>query len=487
MVELSFYFRPLSIIQFIEGANYHQLPSHLEICTDSRILKSGQSFIGISGEKFEADQFLLEAAQKSSLLIAQDSKQARSIIETIKEQYPEVSILIVKNTVLYLQELAQLHSAHWQDTCGGILIGIAGSNGKTTTKEMLSHIMKSLWEDTVVFTKKNNNNHLGVPLTLLEIDTRTTKFAVVEYGSNHPGEMELLCRVAVPDIGLTTNIGHTHMEFFPTLADVCKEEASFYRFQSLQKKEKHSMNFFLRNDDDLELKKLSKHSWVKTFSRDAKNVELVDFYYRIKNNQLFVHTKGKEKLFEIENPWILGEHNFINLANACVMAYLCLPPAEVSVEFISSLEKAASQFRPTNNRSQWLESKFGNKIFLDAYNANPSSMEAALLAFKTFCLQHGDEELKQSLIILADMRELGPQEDQYHEELGQLVRTMGWINVVYVGSMQKKFQKGLDRECLVFDTTLEAKIYWPKWTKEHSFIFLKGSRALQLESLVDLG
>lgn len=483
MIDPLFLLRPLSILNLYnaEGGIQFDFPSEMsrpfKISTDSRTHQQGEVYVSLKGEKFDGDDFVLSVAPQAPLVVIEESKRTRDLISEIQKQKLNTYVLVVQSTLRYLQELSQLHALHWQTQCGGVLIGIAGSNGKTTTKEMLLHVAKTIHGGAgeVIGTQKNNNNHLGVPLTLLQIDHRTTKYAIVEYGSNHPGELPFLCRVAQPQWGITTNIGHTHMEFFKDLPAVMREEASFY-FNHIPG------NHFLLNLDDEELSKLKVEQWCKTFSSDKAKRKQVDYFYDIADKSVTIRSRAKD--LSIENPWVLGHHNFTNLANACVLARECGLGSD------QQIAQAAATFRPTTNRSQWLESKFGCKIFLDAYNANPSSMTAALSAFKQHCQTHGDEKLEHSLVILADMRELGPQERDYHIELGQLVRDMGWKHVVYVGEQLSAFQAGFgDKKTLTggFAQTHEARIYWPKWVKEHSFIFLKGSRLLQLESLVDLG
>jgi len=495
MIELGLFFRPLSILKIHEG-NFAPLkkkiiPQFFKVSTDSRTIAQGQVFISIKGEKFDGDDFLTEVASKCSLLIVQKNEKTDvAILELVKE-FPGLCIIQVANTILYLQELASIHTAIWQNDYQGVLVGIAGSNGKTTTKEMTAHIVKHFLDHEMVSTLKNNNNHIGMPLTLLSIDPRVTKVAIVEYGSNHPGEMEVLCRVALPQIAITTNIGFTHMEFFQNLQEVTHEEAALYRHYAMST-HKHR-RFFLLNKDDRELGILPKYPWMIQFSIAESSKSEVDYYYEIQAGHLKVFqssdsdSDSNAPIFKVDNPFILGEHNFINLGNALVIAQMIQDEFSIHLGARDDLETAAGLFRPTANRSQWLDSKFGNKIFLDAYNANPSSMKVALKAFKDFCEQRGDSNLMECIVILADMKELGESEQQHHQELGTLVLNLGFHNVVYIGSMSDEFQKGLGRPCEHYLDSRSAKIFWPKWVKEHPYIFLKGSRSLQLESLVDLG
>ena len=487
MIELGLFFRPLSILEVIEGdlassiLDLKQETKYLPICTDSRVAKEGDAFVSLKGETFDADDFLKDVAPKVSLIVLEKSKKSEKLVEELRADFPALTILVVSSTIKYLQELASIHTSQWRKHHRGVLVGIAGSNGKTTTKEMLTHIVKNFYPEQTVSTLKNNNNHLGMPLTLLSIDARVTRVAIVEYGSNHPGEMDVLCRVALPDIAITTNIGHTHMEFFSDLKAVMHEEGAFYRHFALSQGETSSAkSIFLWNRDDEQLKNLPKYSWMKSFSAETGPS---DFHYQIEGNKLVI----PELIQAVENHFVLGRHNFINLGNALVITQMLeelfgLPMGSAEERMVT-----AGLFRPTPNRSQWLDSKFGNKIFLDAYNANPSSMKAALEAFRDFCINRGDEKLSEGLVILADMKELGESEIQHHRELGELVKTLGFQHVAYVGAMSDHFEKGLGRTCEQFLDARAAKIYWPKWIKEHPVIFLKGSRSLQLESLVDLG
>lgn len=442
-----------------------------DISTDTRSYEQGQAFIAIKGEKYDAFQFLAPLLSKIPLVVFESSPENMNLVKTWAKEYEKTCFIAVKNSVSYLQLLASVHVKHWHaQTSVHHLIAISGSNGKTTTKEMLYHLLKNVLKNDVIATKKNNNNHIGVPLTLLDIHPYKTKAAVVEFGSNHPGEMNVLCNLAHPNVGITTNIGHTHMEFFNELTDVFKEEGLIYHAIM---KETSQKGLFLINDDDEFLKTFQDTPGSKRFSTSHKNTHL---HYELGHDFANITFQNFER-YTVKNIYITGNHNFLNLANAFVIATTLFP--EHTNEFL----QAATTFQPTSNRSEWIT--FAEReIFLDAYNANPSSMKAALLGFLDLAKSQ-NISFSGVLVVVGEMKELGTRAPQYHGEFAHWLKNLNLPHIFYIGDFRSEIQK----ECphiRCFSKVEDAKDEFLQMLKNSKKCFIKASRSLQLERLVGI-
>jgi UDP-N-acetylmuramoyl-tripeptide--D-alanyl-D-alanine ligase len=428
----------------------------LVINTDSRSLSSDEAFLAISGDKFNAVDFVDQAVKaKSKIVIYTKNDKNDKIIEEFRDQ---ITFIETTDSILFLQEITRILSDRFQDN-GGKLIAISGSNGKTTTKEMLFHLLAGVEEETIC-TQKNNNNHIGVPLTLLQITDRT-KFAIVELGSNHPGEIETLCRIVNPKYGVTTNIGDTHLEFFENRENVFKEEGYLHEAVNTCGK---TGNIFFKNEDDEYLSRLSSSNDF-SFGFNGKESK-----FNIDKEKVIVQNSMNEYAFS--NRYITGQHNFYNLCVAFIVAQK-LDPAH-SEKFVALCDS----FKPTTNRSEWV--KINNtEIFLDAYNANPSSMRAAINGFL-------DKASSPYTLIIGDMNELGRDALYYHEQLGEELSSMKLENLIFVG----KHAEDLAAKCKkskTFADAIELKKYFKSTVLTSSkYVFIKGSRSLQLESILDI-
>jgi UDP-N-acetylmuramoyl-tripeptide--D-alanyl-D-alanine ligase len=444
------------------------------LSTDNRSNQKFNVFLCLKGERFDAFDLVESFIPQCEIIIFQFSLENEKKAQKLSLLYPLVSLIMVADTVLALQALASEHVKHWYELSPkNKLIAISGSNGKTTTKEMLAHILSTVYPEEIISTLKNNNNHIGVPLTLLSINPLKTKYAVVEFGSNHPGEMKVLCDLAYPNMGITTNIGHTHMEFFPTVQDVFVEEAQiFYAIMQVT----HGRGIFLINADDEYLNNLEYFPNCATFSiSKEKNADL---YYEF-NGTNTVKVNGENGVQTLSNNHIMGKHNFINLANAYVLAESLAP------ENAGAFASAAESFTPTFNRSHWYMHEGKSKIFLDAYNANPSSMKAALLGFKEYC-QAATISLHKALLVLGDMKELGASESDYHKELGQFVQELGFTRLIYVGEFEKEVATFYKGSMHSFKHVGEAQSFVRDALKSATVTLFKASRSLQLERLLDI-
>lgn len=432
---------------------------------DTREYQNGEVFIAIPGQRVNPLNLIKDLLTRGCQYICyQKCEENDSIVKNYQGEFPAVNFIAVKDSIAFIQELAHLHIKEWLEDKSHTLFAISGSNGKTTHKEMLSHIMEEILPGRVVSTQKNNNNHLGVPLTLLNV-SEETQFVVLELGSNHPGEIKFLCDIALPNAGITTNIGATHLEFFGTEREVFLEEGYLYY---AVKENTDGKGFFLINQNDKFLKELADTAGSRRFSsNDDGQVKMTFFPNGAKLGDVEVH-----------NELITGQHNKSNLVTCAYIAVNFFP------QFREHIIKAASSFSPTPNRSQWIEVG-GAKVFLDAYNANPSSMKAALQGFKEQLLQDG-QSLDQSCVVLGDMNELGDRANVYHQEIGSFVREQGFKNIFFIGRFAQEYIKGAKEGRAYENATQFKPEYQKRYLRELGYHFIKGSRSLQLESLFDI-
>ncbi|MCB9092410.1 MAG: UDP-N-acetylmuramoyl-tripeptide--D-alanyl-D-alanine ligase [Halobacteriovoraceae bacterium] len=454
MIKVQTWSKPASYLEILGD---QKLDRELRICTDSRELTKGQAFLCLKGERFDAIHFIDQILERDPrlLIIKQEDKQ--KVLEKI--DFSKTSLIVVTDTLCYLQELSQFHIKSWKEQDPeNYLICVAGSNGKTTTKNMMTSIFENIFPSRIVSTRANNNNHIGVPLTLLEVNSKT-KICICELGSNHPGEMKVLCEMTQPSIGVTTNIGATHLEFFDGLKDVFQEETQILK--SIESSHE-SKKLFLLNTDDQFLNEIERKSFIKTFGQKNSDY-LIDL-----DAKTMKSTQGE---FDLGNAHLTGKHNFANLA--CSMAFaLELFPKEKE-----SIQNAALNFIPTQNRSQWIEIQ-GKKIFLDAYNANPDSMKASLQGFKE------KSQGENALLIMGDMNELGDQAETFHVKTASFARELGFSQARFIGRWANCYQKGFGEISQVYS---EANDYLEQFRVDlvnFDYLFLKASRSVRLESII---
>lgn len=423
----------------------------LKLCWDSRSHESGQGFIALKGDSFDGADFLEEVIGRGCPL-AIVSKDPKKLCET----YPQTIFIEVSDTENYLQELAHLHLLNWKKEDKKV-IGITGSNGKTTTKEMLYHLLNKAYPGAIHKTTGNYNNHLGVPFTLLGLN-ESHQVAIVEMGTNHPGEIKFLCYLSCPDHGIITNIGPAHLEFFKSVENVFTEKSELLNAV-------RGKGVFVRNGDDPYLAKIKPFEGLITFGE--------------KNGDVFKHNSVTLKSGDIlENEHLMGRHNFENLTSAFLLSYALFPLKKEAFIF------AARSFKPRNNRSLWVE-KGEKKFFLDAYNANPVSMKASLNAFIKFT-ENNNIAQKDCLFILGDMNELGKDSENFHHTMGSYLNDLSVKNVAFLGKFSSNYGKGYKNPSKIYLNKPNLEKDWPKLIKSFKYVFLKGSRSLQLESLLDI-
>lgn len=441
----------------------------LKVCTDSRKAQADSAFICLKGEKFDAFQFALEVIKNGCQLIVFE-KQDESLESAthLSKEHPEVFFLAVESTLDFLQDLAIKRRQQWfsQDKKREI-IGLTGSNGKTTTKEMLWFLLTSFMGNKLACTQGNFNNHIGVPLTLLELEDHHETI-IVEMGTNHHGEIARLCEIAAPTSGLITNIGTSHIEFLKTQQGIYKEKKALY--DSIASNP--SGRVFVANLDDEFLKNLAGQERVISCGEKSENFQMLTDH-----DHLVFAIAGEQQF--IKTPGVYGKHNYQDLGLA-----LCLSLALYPEKKEELFDVAKRLELPENNRSVWKHGD-GCTVFLDAYNASPQSMRASLESFVSK-LQSLSVELSEVLFILGDMNELGDLSPEFHREIGAFLGSIGAVHAVFVGRFAQDYQVGFGGSAQIFANKDLAKESLSNHSHRYKACFLKASRSLQLESMTDI-
>lgn len=421
-------------------ALYEKFKQSTGVCTDTRKIENGNLFFALKGPNFNANKLADQAlAMGASFAVIDDAQFDKG------ERF-----ILVEDGLNALQQLANYHRKQLRIP----IIGITGSNGKTTTKELTRNVLSTKYN--VLATKGNLNNHIGVPLTLLSIDD-SIEIAIIEMGANHVGEIAALCLIAEPTHGLITNIGKAHLEGFGGIEGVIRGKSEMYHWLI-----EHDGVIFVNSQNEI-------------LSNIAQKRIKVPVYYPAKGDFLHLNLieAKPEIVFEDENgdrvnTSLSGAYNFENMATAlCVGKYFGVDPQQANA--------AVANYIPDNNRSQILK-KGTNTIIMDAYNANPTSMKAAL---ENLALMKGDK-----IAILGDMFELGAESDLEHAAVG--IQTLGLAleQVIFCGENMKA-AAATNPDALYFETKQALNDYLGTQTWEGKLILLKGSRGMGLESLLD--
>jgi len=409
---------------------YALFQKYSTICTDSRKIKKNALFISLKGEKFNGNKFALKAIQDGC---------SYAIIDE-KEYNVHQNIILVKDTLKTLQALATYH----RNQLTIPVIGITGTNGKTTSKELINSVLSS--ELNCFATKGNLNNHIGVPLSVLEI-TDEHKVAIIEMGANHQKEIEFLCNISQPTYGVITNIGSAHLEGFGDLQTIIDTKKELYDY--IEYKKGH---LFVNSDDKL-LSNFSNGISKTTYGFHGDVSGLITDLSPL----LSIRYNN-----EIINSHLIGDFQFPNIMLAiCIGNYFNIKNKNIK----SSLEK----YIPANNRTQIVKTK-KNTIILDAYNANPSSMKAMLNSF-------ANQQYKNKLCILGDMLELGGESNKEHLEVIKLTNELK-LDCLFVGEIFNSLTNNS------FKNKLDLEKYIHKNNIQKNTILLKGSRTIGLEELV---
>ncbi len=429
---------------------YEIFIQHPDVVIDSRKVIEGCLFFALRGEHFDGNEFAEQAIKNGA---------AYAIIDNPTFQKNDKHLL-VEDVLKTLQDLASLHRQHFDIP----ILAITGSNGKTTTKELINFVLKSYYKTHC--TKGNFNNHIGVPLTLLAMQ-KNTEIAVIEMGANHIGEIGFLCQTVKPTHGIITNIGKAHLEGFGGIKGVKKGKSELYKF--LLKNE----GVAFVNLDEPFLNELSAGIPHRIFYHQSNKPSPENIPFEIKlvaeNPYVKVAFLDGRKLIEVQSQ-IIGLYNFNNIQTAIAVGkYFKVP--------VNKIKDAIESYVPSDNRSQIIE-KEGNIYILDAYNANPNSMMLALNNLQKVKGSH-------KVAILGDMLELGEFSEKEHHDILEQAQKMNFDQLVVVG---KEFEKTTKKNnnVLHFKDIESLKDWYIKQEYQNTVLLLKGSRGIKLERILEL-
>lgn len=419
-------------------ALYELYKKNYKVVKDTREDVRDAIYFSLKGESFDGNLYALDAIEKGASYAVVDDKKYCVSDRTI----------LVADGLQCLQDLARYHRLQ----LGIPIFALTGSNGKTTTKELLHSVLQQKFRCQA--TQGNLNNHIGVPLTLLSMEPKH-EFGVVEMGANHIGEIEMLCDIALPDFGLITNFGRVHLEGFGSFEGVIQGKTEMYRFLR-----SHNRLVFVNADDPLQLE----HSIE--IKRVTFGTEEADFPSRL---------IGADPFVELTYPGmniksnLIGAYNYNNIALAVAVGRY------FKVED-GLIKNAIESYVPANNRSQIIE-KNSNKIILDAYNANPNSMEAAILNFSNL-------SDKNKLAILGDMFEVGDDSHVEHQRVDSLLKESGIDQAILIGAHFNTIAVSSDKY-LQFQTYQDFQDYFEKLEFHDTTFLVKASRGMKLERVLD--
>lgn len=410
------------------------------VTTDTRKNLAGSLFFCLSGPQFNGNDFAEEAIKKGAAFVIGDDQKKLPNSE---------KIILVEDSLTALQDLARYH----REKHAIPVVAITGSNGKTTTKALFTHVLQQKFN--VLATLGNLNNHIGVPLTLLNLNS-STEITLIEMGANHQKEIEALAKIALPTHGYITNFGKAHLEGFGGVEGVIRGKSELYDFLRATK------GTALINANDAIQMKQSKgiNQWTFSDKEQAKTTLTSKI-----NEKGFCQSQWNDVVFESH---LTGAYNQDNINAAIALGMMFgLTGAQI--------QKGIASYVPKNNRSQWIQTK-KNKVLLDAYNANPSSMKAALSAFGKF-----PHEKKG--VILGDMLELGTYAKKEHQATIAQIEEMNLDLVLLVGPLFQSVSQNENH--LSFSSTKEAKMWIENEAVSDAALLIKGSRGIALEQLLD--
>ncbi len=442
---------------------YQIYRQHPVVTTDSRNCPSGALFFALKGASFNGNAFAAKALEAGCAYAVVDEAE---YVEAGNDRY-----ILVDDSLKCLQQLANYHRRQLAGK-GLCVLAITGTNGKTTTKELVSAVLAKQYN--VLYTQGNLNNHIGVPLTLLRL-TEEHDIAIVEMGANHPGEIDFLARIAEPDYGLITNVGKAHLEGFGSFEGVIRTKGELYDYL----RTKQESVVFINNDNPY-LNEIA--------LRGGGAIEYLRYGRHIPDNGMrltacgeilecapylsFRWCGGVSALSESDKEWhtvhtrLIGSYNLDNMLAAVTIGLYF----EVTPQLI---DEALSEYVPQNNRSQWKETAH-NHLIVDAYNANPTSMMAALTNFR-------DMKVAPKMVILGDMKELGEGSLEEHRKVVDFLVTCGFEQVWLVGkefaATETAFRQFVDVE--------EVKATVAAEKPEGYAILVKGSNSMKLSQLAD--
>ncbi|MDB9150431.1 UDP-N-acetylmuramoyl-tripeptide--D-alanyl-D-alanine ligase [Parabacteroides distasonis] len=412
-----------------------------QITTDSRNCPKGSIFFALKGDKFDGNQYAGKALASGCVYAVIDNP----------DYYIGERTILVDNVLKTLQQLAH----HHRKVLGLPIIGITGTNGKTTTKELLATVLSTKFN--LLYTEGNFNNHIGVPLTLLRL-THDHEMAVIEMGASHPGDIKELVDIVHPNYGIITNVGRAHLEGFGSFEGVIRTKGELY-------------DYIRRSKGKIFIKK--ENEYLQSIAKGIEQITYGNGNDAFASGQvvscdpfLVFNWKQQGKLHTVETHMI-GSYNLDNVLAAVAVGRFFKIPAE-------RISRAIAAYEPTNNRSQFKKTD-NNELIIDAYNANPSSMKVALDNFITIPVQ-------PKAIILGDMRELGPTSDELHAEVVEQIKKGQFDKVFLCGEHFSKVGK----EFSPFATTEAMVEELRKQPLKGYHILIKGSHSMGLEKLADI-
>ncbi|SMC49977.1 UDP-N-acetylmuramoyl-tripeptide--D-alanyl-D-alanine ligase [Moheibacter sediminis] len=413
-----------------------------KVSTDTRNIPIKSLYFALKGANFNGNEFAVQAIASGASFAIVDEKQYED-----ESNY----IYYVEDALTTLQKLAQYHRSQLKIP----IIALTGSNGKTTTKELITAVLSQKYN--VLATNGNLNNHIGVPLTLLSINSNH-EIAVVEIGANHQKEIEFLCEIAQPDFGYITNFGKAHLEGFGGIQGVIKGKSELYTYLKENQK-----TVFVNTDDSLQVE-LTKGLDRITFGTNDKT----DYQFQVNENKSGNCPEIRYQGTSFQSK-LVGNYNASNVAAAIAIGL----KFEVPLECIKS---GIENYQADNNRSQVINLK-DKQIILDAYNANPSSMEAALLNFS---------KLKgEKTVILGDMFELGEETEKEHKRIADLAIELQFENIFLIGNYFSKIDSNGNENLAKFNSLELAEVYFKNFPIEDKTILIKGSRGMALEKVLE--
>ena len=431
------YFCDMSIEQLYEI--YKQFPS---VQTDTRKLKKGDIYFALKGSNFNGNHFAKNAINAGAAYAVIDEKEFEIEGKTI----------LVEDVLLTLQQLAKYHRQQFTIP----FIAITGSNGKTTTKELIHAVLSTTFRTYT--TEGNLNNHIGIPLTILKIKD-DAEMAVIEMGANHLGEIAAYCLYTMPTHGIITNVGKAHLEGFGSLEGVKKAKGELYDFL---RGEPHYYAFVMWDYDYLREMSKGISGIIKYGTGSDTHIT-----GNVKPGSSFLQVEIKQGIGPMTiQTKLIGDYNLPNVLAAVTVGKTFKVPEE-------KIKSAIENYSPSNSRSQLIV-KGNNKIVLDAYNANPSSMKLAIENFARV-------EATDKVLVLGAMAELGRESEQEHKNIVSLIQQHAWKQVVLVGG---DFLK-IDHPFLKFANAAEAKAWWQQQHFQHTHVLIKGSRSMKMEEVLD--
>ena len=411
-----------------------------KVTTDSRNCPEGSMFIALKGETFNGNAFAAQALKQGCRYAVID-----------ESEYAGEGTILVDNCLQALQQLANYHRRQLKTP----VIGITGTNGKTTTKELISTVLSRKFN--TLYTEGNFNNHIGVPLTLLRL-TKEHEMAVVEMGANHPGEIKTLVHIAEPDYGIITNVGKAHLQGFGSFEGVIRTKGELYDFL----RAKGGATIFIQNENPY----LNGIAEGLTCVRYGQTAGLYVSGELISCSPFLSFRWTAEGVSHEVNTHLIGSYNLDNmLAAAAIGRYFGVSDDDVS--------SALASYLPHNNRSQ-LKETADNKLIVDAYNANPTSMMAALKNFRQI-------EAPHKMVILGDMKELGEASREEHQKVVDYLKECGFDRVVLVGPEFAAATHSYQTFQHVDEVLADIRMHKP----QGYYILIKGSNGIKLNTVVD--